>query len=518
MEKSCWKCGATATPPPLPASSAHDLTALLKSNEAPLDSDIPFIHIAISDCQARVDGLDAQIDDLQAVLAALVQKRDEAADSVRQHRSTLSAFRRTPHDVLCEIFISVYSGAARVHNDIAVNVPPWTMGHICRSWRRSALSYPTLWSCVEISRSTSLETNMIETQLHLSRNAPLEIHWSFGDMHKSDPRLLGLVLAQSNRWRTIYLHQKLLWSGTLDWLRPVQDRLAQLETLVVIGVDTFRKFSSVVFSSAPALRRILLTNPGSELPSPDVEFIGLPWNQITHYRGKYTNRLDVVTLAPNLATCTIDASICDNTRRDPGALLPHLQRLTLNGSKILDRLTAPALHDLLMGSVDLDPLLPFIARSSCTLTRLGLQISTLSSKLIAVLQALPTLVHLSLYPREETELSSTHFFNAMTVPVTSSDSCVCPSLESISYSYPDHSSFPQAAFFAMVQSRSQPHSQRRLSLLRLLAREKVFSRHQDLANRIQIRIQMLCTQGIDAAFLIGIPAEMLWPLDLEWDL
>ncbi|KAJ7511553.1 hypothetical protein B0H11DRAFT_1899125 [Mycena galericulata] len=266
MEKSCWRCGATATPPPLPASSAHDLTALLKSNDAPLDSDIPFIHIAISDCQARVDG--------GASSAALVRKRDEAADSVRQHRSTLSAFRRTPHDVLCEIFISVHSGAARVQNDIAVNVPPWTMGHICRSWRRSALSYPTLWSCVEISRSTALATNMIETQLHLSRNAPLEIHWSFGDMHKSDPRLLRLVLAQSNRWRTIYLHQKLLWSATLDWLRPVQDRLAQLETLVVIGVDTFRKFSS-----APALRRILLANPGSELPSPTMEFAGLPWNK-----------------------------------------------------------------------------------------------------------------------------------------------------------------------------------------------------------------------------------------------
>ncbi|KAJ6592659.1 hypothetical protein B0H19DRAFT_892986, partial [Mycena capillaripes] len=112
----------------------------LRGNEPPHDSEIPFIRDTISDSQNQVDALDAQIHGLEAALAELVRRRDEATRRVVQYRSAIHPIRRMPPELICEIFSLTLPSEEEIPNN-----SPWHLGHICRSWRFAGLAYPQLW-------------------------------------------------------------------------------------------------------------------------------------------------------------------------------------------------------------------------------------------------------------------------------------------------------------------------------------------------------------------------------------
>ncbi|KAJ7827644.1 hypothetical protein B0H14DRAFT_1228139 [Mycena olivaceomarginata] len=126
-------CGAPPTNLPL-LDVPPEVSALLTNNDVPLESQIPLIRDIISDGQT-------EFDELEAILAQLIPRRNEVAERVRQHRAVLSAVRRVPPELIGDIFALTLSD-----NDDAAgataNKPPWYLGHICRSWRHAALSYP----------------------------------------------------------------------------------------------------------------------------------------------------------------------------------------------------------------------------------------------------------------------------------------------------------------------------------------------------------------------------------------
>ncbi|KAJ7677089.1 hypothetical protein DFH06DRAFT_1034442, partial [Mycena polygramma] len=147
MVLSCWKCGASTFPavdlpeaPPVP-----DLTRLLTSNDVPLDSEISPILSIVSDGQEQLQVVDSQITDLEATLAQLVQKRTQIAERVRQHRAIVSPVRRTPPELLGDIFALMLSSRKHL---------PSYFGQICRSWRLAALAYPLLWSSITLRHSS----------------------------------------------------------------------------------------------------------------------------------------------------------------------------------------------------------------------------------------------------------------------------------------------------------------------------------------------------------------------------
>ncbi|KAJ7090124.1 hypothetical protein C8R44DRAFT_557307, partial [Mycena epipterygia] len=112
----------------------------LTSNDVPPDSALPNIHRVIKNELHRIDVLDTQIDDLRAALAHLVQSRHAAAESARKHRAIISSVRRLPPELICEIF-----ALSTTERRSGGKERPWRLGHICRSWRQSAISYPLLW-------------------------------------------------------------------------------------------------------------------------------------------------------------------------------------------------------------------------------------------------------------------------------------------------------------------------------------------------------------------------------------
>ncbi|KAJ7629700.1 hypothetical protein DFH06DRAFT_1005704, partial [Mycena polygramma] len=156
MDTICSKCQAPAQEAVLDLPEleiSRRLSDLLQSNVAPLESDIPFIRNIVSGGQDRVDAFDAQIDSLQATLAQLIRRRAETAEYVRQHRAVISPVRRVPPELLCEIFALAWLSEDDENTNTAR--VPWHFGHICRSWRDMAVSYPPLWCSI----STSSEYN-----------------------------------------------------------------------------------------------------------------------------------------------------------------------------------------------------------------------------------------------------------------------------------------------------------------------------------------------------------------------
>ncbi|KAJ7761236.1 hypothetical protein DFH07DRAFT_815797 [Mycena maculata] len=475
-------------PSSIPLPPSHDLRRLLTSNEVPLDSEIPFITQAISKEQAQVDVLNAQIRRRSGPHSTgpphLVQQRNEIAEDVRRHQAILSAIRHIPPELLCHIFSLATSATGRIGEDI-VDIPPWDIIHVCRSWRQTALSYPVLWSVIEISPYTAFSTDMIEAQLSWSGDTPLAIYqWGgIGDPKDVDPRLLDLVVAQCSRWRILHLKQ--IPDANFDWIRQTRGNLPSLEVLEVLAPNAT---VPDIFSNATSLRRVTLCEQNFQCSSPSLI---LPWGQITHYRGSHSaqRQLEILNVMPNLRQCSIRYSFRNGNLAGQEALLPHLYSLILQGDEFLLHLKTPLLQDLVLHKAQLETVLPFIHKSSCILTKLRLTSFTLSPKLVPVLEALPALTHLLIETAGEKDQSQADVFHAMKISNTSSD--LCRNLESLFYGYPHRDNFPWDAFFAMAYSRTG-----RLAWLRLF---DVFDEYP--MNDVEPGLQMLREEGIDAAFL-----------------
>ncbi|KAJ7673915.1 hypothetical protein DFH06DRAFT_952454, partial [Mycena polygramma] len=130
----------------------------LRSNNLPLDSDIPSIRCVITEGQAQIiqwdahiDVLEAQIQNLQTTLAHFGERREEVAEHVRRHQSIISPVRRVPRELICEILVmavpSSSLGEVRGASVVRPRNPKasWYLGLISRSWRHCALSCPRLW-------------------------------------------------------------------------------------------------------------------------------------------------------------------------------------------------------------------------------------------------------------------------------------------------------------------------------------------------------------------------------------
>jgi hypothetical protein len=173
-------------PPPIETpgqlTSFRNLSHLLTSNEVPLDAEAASISQLVTDGQNRVDSLTASIDILQSMLAPLLSQRDELVESVRRHKAVLSPVRRMPPELICAICEMAPPHKRYIDGDV-VDQPPWRLGQICRAWRGSALSYPSLWTSIHILvpplTAQLPDISMIETILARSANRPLNVRFDY---------------------------------------------------------------------------------------------------------------------------------------------------------------------------------------------------------------------------------------------------------------------------------------------------------------------------------------------------
>ncbi|KAK6974498.1 hypothetical protein R3P38DRAFT_3132643 [Favolaschia claudopus] len=392
------------------ASEAGESTAdsyLFCSNDAPLASEALVFQRAVSDLDKHIRRLEAEIRQLDILREETIRELAATRKRTAEHKAVLSPIRRFPVEILQQIFSQVpySSGERSVHHrgtsptrNLAVEEPPWQLGHICRRWRTIAIGSPPLWSKItlHISESHTLNTGSplekVETQLYRSINAPLEFTLASNTMGLiSDaqiPKSLDLVIQHCERWHTLRLDiRSSSPSVLLHHLQCIKGRVPNLRRFGY--VSSARPPPNDILSIAPNLRSVTLAvydNPSS---------INLPWPQITHFHGGRSSlfsAIQILTCASNLVECGLGIwpGVVHNTDY-PDFVAPNLRRLSLDRDITpLKYLTAPSLTELWI-PFPTSSVAIFLERSSCALEKLVVDDGNDILSLTSILQTSPTL-------------------------------------------------------------------------------------------------------------------------------
>ncbi|KAJ6531565.1 hypothetical protein DFH09DRAFT_1370394 [Mycena vulgaris] len=117
----------------------------------------------------------------------------------------LAAF---PSEILGEIFLASIPPLGRSPDPPAHF--PWTMSHVCRHWRASALSFPTLWSFLDVEQTQENEENtsptldLIKTYLQRSGQHPLTFRLAYAQETIHGHPFLECLFQHSARWETVH--------------------------------------------------------------------------------------------------------------------------------------------------------------------------------------------------------------------------------------------------------------------------------------------------------------------------
>ncbi|KAJ7034249.1 hypothetical protein C8F04DRAFT_1102068 [Mycena alexandri] len=193
----------------------------LATNYVPSDSDILKIRALLVEPEEELARLDARIDELEATLFELREKRASLKTLIDAHRALTAPIRRIPHDVLLEIFFSCLPSTHNALIDAAES--PMLLGRICGTWRYVAYATPRIWSSLHIPSPSysSFIPPHIESALHRvvaawlerSGTCPLSISHSEGFDHWDEP-FMSQILKVAHRLQHIDL------SGTVESLIP----------------------------------------------------------------------------------------------------------------------------------------------------------------------------------------------------------------------------------------------------------------------------------------------------------
>ncbi|KAJ6512610.1 hypothetical protein C8R45DRAFT_1206649 [Mycena sanguinolenta] len=416
----------------------------LLNNEPPSDKHIPTIRNFIAAAREHLVHLGE---------AATSTEVSHFENLIVLHASTVSCIRRIPAEILCQIFRCVSHGFTRTVGTMTVSAAPWRLAHVSQHWRATALADAHIWSSIRIELSPigdmhswhrwhswsarssfadgkapdSLPLAALETQLRLSKDAPLDFSFNWSPYSVSQPHLLELlhaVVGQCHRWQTLKAFG--VTADIYPALLPIKNRLPLLQS-VEIDADREVHGSSddmqLILTTAPRLCELLLTDMAPSL------LLSVPWDQITHLRASFPLNfiLRVFPKMANLEDCEI---VVDEgwigAETTPVVVLPRLRGLRVQEDRLLKNLEAPKLESLEVNG-DTSYISSFLQKSGCPLERLGLSSCfAASADLISLFRHLPTLQHLSL------DLGSRNLkqlFSAATI--SSSSANLCPKLTSI---------------------------------------------------------------------------------------
>ncbi|KAJ7460294.1 hypothetical protein FB451DRAFT_1371752 [Mycena latifolia] len=196
---NCGAPSASARPHASQASPSVNLIRLLTSNDVPTSTEVPSILSVLSDHQAQLDLLDAQIKSMQATFAMLYTGHRKTQESI------LSAVRRVPPELLCEIF-SCSSAATRLRGT-SVHKLPWRLGHVCALSRHAAIIYPALWRFLHANFSSRPVSDRCPFTHAGSSPLPIRLDVMFEGRSNAfvGPALLDVATLHCNRWATLHL-------------------------------------------------------------------------------------------------------------------------------------------------------------------------------------------------------------------------------------------------------------------------------------------------------------------------
>ncbi|KAF7340437.1 hypothetical protein MVEN_01963800 [Mycena venus] len=430
-------------------NSVSPFAEKLGTNYVPPEQEIKSIRDLLSEPIEELARIEAEIDEMDAVIGQLKAKRASLKTAIDAHRALISPMRHTPEDVLREIFVACLP---TTHNAlIDPSEAPILLGGICRHWRAVAHSTPMLWSSMHIpiipisdedpafggtvEVASKLE-KLVEQWLKRSATCPLDVSVSGVYRIDSDRHPIHQLFNVSRRLRHLVLEGEV--AALLPLLRLGPDGLPLLQS---IRVHT---------RGLPSLTEVSLSIASDPLSLP------LKWSQLTRltlecYPSWMHNSqleggldgvgaLEVLRRCPNLLRC--DLRLTKNLEGGTGLAsntslitLPHMHTLILRGSfrlpNWIPHLVVPKLRCLSVGEVYTDRLginpVPSLPYMSLPYMRAEIDLNYFTaSSLLELLESFPMISHLGLFSNvysSDTVLVDDAFLENLCLPDN-----VCPSL------------------------------------------------------------------------------------------
>ena len=331
-----------------------------------------------------------------------------------QGKAVVSPIRRTPTEIWAMIFVQCLC-EHRLFIEAKQDEAPLNVAGVCQRWRTIALSTPSLWSSIWITRTPALDTSYPRRELvslWLARSAPCSISFSFTiDMTTSESSylalrdlwagnkqnspdqeaLVGVLLSCMERWKSVQFALPFLNGYDIE-----EAGAPLLESVKVIkGVmqswSTFDPFIHRIWEHAPRLRIFTLCDDSDWSCRYEKDLLPVPF-RLTVLEIDYDLPLILCWLlfreSPELTRCNFGrfCGIDDSGSNLPPVFLPELHSLTVTSTihsydhgetlkltNVLSLITAPNLKKFEMlwdnGYVH-EPFMSFIARSACALTEL----------------------------------------------------------------------------------------------------------------------------------------------------
>ncbi|KAJ7018195.1 hypothetical protein C8F04DRAFT_1152467 [Mycena alexandri] len=466
--------------------TSERLHHLICSNDVPLPQEIPFIEEILGIQRNGVARLQTQLSLLpNNVDRDHLESGLQAAESkAKKYAAILSILRWLPAELICEIMARTLPHTKAIGSHTTVLQAPWWLGHICRRWRAIALGYLPLWSSfglcasyiqVQMDRISSPTAEKMQLRLTGSET-PLDVTLMWQRFDANAPS------ESVPRWRSLRLN--MYRNSPEDVIIPllygIKGRLPLLRTLECTSSSQRQPASAFgdLFANLPNLREVYFADAEAEDIDDSLHpSINLPWQQITHFRGRYRALHDGFTIlraAPNLVECGLTI---DKWNAEPDTafelLAPqqielfHLCRLSTQCKppNFLQTLTVPALQELWITFPEAASLLSCIERSAAyqLVTLVVYQCAgDVAPTLVPILHVLPAL-HTFFLEFPDGRDATGNIFDALTIKNPSLDSSstvhhnydninsICPALSRIAVG--DLTASHITAFLDMIQSR-----------------------------------------------------------------
>ncbi|KIJ93658.1 hypothetical protein K443DRAFT_134987 [Laccaria amethystina LaAM-08-1] len=340
---------------------------------------------------------------------------DHSPESVTpQCKAVVSPIRRIPTEIWAMIFVECLCYEDRCFIEAERDEAPLNVAGVCQRWRGIALSTPSLWSSIAITRTPALDNSYPRRELvslWLSRSAPCSISFSFtidmvrresnlsalqdlwaGNKQNSPDQeaLVGELLCCMSRWKSVQFALPFLNGYDIQTGAPLLERVKVIKG-VVQSWSSFDPFIHRIWEDAPRLRIFSLRDDSDWSSRYEKDLLPVPI-RLTELEIDYDWPFILCWLvlreSPELTKCNFGrfCGIDESGSHLPPVFLPKLHSLTVTSTihsfdhgetlkltKVLSLITAPNLKKFEMqwdnGYVH-EPFMTFIARSACALTEL----------------------------------------------------------------------------------------------------------------------------------------------------
>jgi len=268
----------------------ESLLVLLKSNQAPSDDVISTINSIITEPNAKLFSISAEIEKTRRRLEELESEKHAILKTLKPYHIILSPARRLPPDMLQEIFCR----CLRIdqYPTMSAKDAPLLLTRVCRMWRDVAVSTPQLWTRLHIPWCEAHNTvqfkrrwnamqrrfTAVEEWLHKSGDLPLSLSLHFAytscdsQMRESTDiarklkslesssaeRLLHLLVPFARRLKELDLSLPQDVFKEIDLLPKLVD-LPILQTIRIRDMHSFNFFAASNLFNLPSLYRMTLT-------------------------------------------------------------------------------------------------------------------------------------------------------------------------------------------------------------------------------------------------------------------